>query len=372
VEVLADLQADTDRLVVDGEAVSPAGLQVAAVVSADAERIVVLASTDPADQHVWSFGAGGGTCLTSGSGVHSAAAQGEALVIATAAPDDTVTQYRANLVGAQGAIASLAERPIVTPRPVFSLVTGRDLRTAILWPTGHVPGTDRLPVVLAPYGGPHHARVQHAAGAFVGDQWLADQGFAVVVIDGAGTPGRGPAWEHEVAGDLADSVLADQVAGLQALATLHADLDLDRVGITGWSFGGYLAALAVLERPDVFHVAVAGAPVTDWRLYDTAYTERYLGLPQEHPEAYEQHSLLRRAAALSRPLMIIHGLADDNVLAANSLQLSSELLAASRPHTLLPLSGVTHFTPQEEVAANLPRLEARFLAEHLGATSRPS
>jgi dipeptidyl-peptidase-4 len=137
------------------------------------------------------------------------------------------------------------------------------------------------------------------------------------------------------------------------------------VGITGWSFGGYLAALAVLDRPDVFHAAVAGAPVTDWALYDTAYTERYLGLPAENPDAYAQTSLLRRATQLERPLLIIHGLADDNVLAAHTLQLSSALLAAGKPHSVLPLSGVTHMTPQEVVAENLLRLEVGFLAEHL-------
>ncbi len=166
---------------------------------------------------------------------------------------------------------------MVNPAIAFHRVTDRQLAAAVLWPTGHVPGADRLPVVMAPYGGPHHARVIRSAGAFTADQWLADQGFAVVVVDGAGTPGRGPAWEFEVAGDLADVVLADQVAALQALGAIYPDLDLGRVGITGWSFGGYLSALAVLDRPDVFHCAVAGAPVTEWRLYDTAYTERYLG-----------------------------------------------------------------------------------------------
>jgi dipeptidyl-peptidase-4 len=371
-EIVADVDADTDRLVIDDVVVSPPGLQVAALVSAGADRLVVTASDDPCDQHVWSYADGQWTALTAAPGVHSTAASANALVIASATLDTPVTAYRAVLATAEGPLETLAEQPVVTPRPHLARVGERRLSTAVLWPSGHVPGSRRLPVVLAPYGGPHHARVQNAAGAFVGDQWLADQGFAVVVIDGAGTPGRGPAWEFDVAGDVAESVLADQVAGLHALAEEHADLDLDRVGITGWSFGGFLAALAVLDRPDVFHVAVAGAPVTDWRLYDTAYTERYLGLPQEHPDVYDRHSLLRRAASLTRPLMIIHGLADDNVLAANSLQLSGELLAAGRPHTVLPLSGVTHFTPQVEVAANLPRLEAAFLAEHLRPTTRPS
>jgi dipeptidyl-peptidase-4 len=218
---------------------------------------------------------------------------------------------------------------------------------------------------MAPYGGPHYARVVHAAGSFLSDQWLADQGFAVVIVDGAGTPGRGPAVEFEVSNDFATGVLADQVAGLQAMAALYPDLDLTRVGITGWSFGGYLSALAVLDRPDVFHAAVVGAPVTDWALYDTAYTERYLGQPQGNPDAYDANSLVRRAAQLQRPVLIVHGFADDNVLVANTLQLSSALLAAGRPHFVLPLTGVTHMTPQEEVAENLLLAQVGFLSDQL-------
>ena len=139
------------------------------------------------------------------------------------------------------------------------------------------------------------------------------------------------------------------------------------MGIHGWSFGGYLAALAVLTRSDIFHAAVAGAPVTDWALYDTAYTERYLGTPQENPDAYAATSLLNKASGLNRPLLMIHGLADDNVLAANTLQLSGALLESGKDHSVLPLTGVTHMTPQEVVAENLLLTELRFFQEHLGA-----
>ena len=142
-------------------------------------------------------------------------------------------------------------------------------------------------------------------------------------------------------------------------------LDLGRVAIRGWSFGGYLAALTVIERPDLVHAAVVGAPVTDWGLYDTTYTERYLGLPSEHPDRYAEESLLGRASKLSRPVLLIHGLADDNVLVANTLRLSSTLLAAGRDHRVLPLSGVTHMTPQEVVAENLLLAQRDFLADAL-------
>ena len=144
-----------------------------------------------------------------------------------------------------------------------------------------------------------------------------------MVADGRGTPGRGPAWERAVWRDLAGPVLDDQVEALAAVAADHPELDLRRVGIRGWSFGGYLAALAVLRRPDVFHAAVAGAPVTDWRLYDTHYTERYLGDPADRPRQLRPQLPAGRRGQADRPLLLIHGLADDNVVAAHTLRLSS-------------------------------------------------
>ena len=219
---------------------------------------------------------------------------------------------------------------------------------------------------MDPYGGPHAQRVMKARNMFLSSQWLADQGFCVVVADGRGTPGRGQNWERSIYGDFAQPALDDQVEVLENVVDRYGSaVDQNNVGIRGWSFGGYLAALAVLRRPDKFHAAIAGAPVTDWELYDTHYTERYLGTPSDHPENFERTSLIRDAHRLERPLLIIHGLADDNVIAAHSLQLSSALLAAGRQHSLLPLSGVTHMTPQEEVAENLLLLQVDFLKQNL-------
>jgi len=241
--------------------------------------------------------------------------------------------------------------------------------TAVLLPAGRTPndGGELLPVLMDPYGGPHAQRVISSRAAMCASQWFADQGFAVVVCDGAGTPGRGSDWERAVSGDLATPVLEDQVSALHGAAEAVGVLDLARVAIRGWSFGGYLAALAVLRRPDVFHVAVAGAPVTDWRLYDTHYTERYLGNPTIDDAAYRRTNLVTEASHLSRPLLLIHGLADDNVVAAHTLQFSSALLAAGKPHEVLPLSGVSHMTPQEVVAENLLLLQLEFLRRHLRA-----
>jgi dipeptidyl-peptidase-4 len=262
-------------------------------------------------------------------------------------------------------IASHAARPARLPEMSIRHVGSRRLATALLLPDGSRPD-EKLPVLLDPYGGPHAQRVVRAQAAYGTSQWFADQGYAVVVIDGRGTPGRGSAWERAIRFDLASAVLEDQLDGLAALAEQEPRLDLSRVAIRGWSFGGYLAALAVLRRPDVVHAAIAGAPVTDWRLYDTFYTERYLGHPDEHSEAYERSSLLDDASELTRPLLLIHGLADDNVVSAHTLQLSSRLLAAGRPHEVLPLTGVTHMASQEDVAENLLLLQLDFLRRTIG------
>jgi dipeptidyl-peptidase-4 len=268
-----------------------------------------------------------------------------------------------------GDIASLALEPSLPhPAPQFIEAGPSGIRTAVLFPSWHAPGT-RLPVLMCPYGGPGLAEVTKSARAFLAPQWFAEQGFAVVVADGRGTPGRGPAWDRAIAGDFADGILEDQVTALGAAAEKFTDLDTTRVGIRGWSFGGYLSALAVLRRPDVFHAGVAGAPPTDWRLYDTHYTERYLGDPNEQPDVYQRSSIIddpRRAAANQiRPLLIIHGLADDNVFVAHSLRLSSALLAAGYPHSVLPLSGVTHMTSQETVAENMLLFQVAFLKQAL-------
>lgn len=239
----------------------------------------------------------------------------------------------------------------------------RDLRTAVLFPAGHEPGAARLPVLMDPYGGSAAQRAVAARSRFWDSQWFADQGFAVVVADGRGTPGRGPRWERARGGDHAGPRLQDQVDALYAAADRFGDLDLDRVSIRGWSAGGYLAALAVLRRPDVFHAAVAGAPVTDQLLYSSHWQERTLGLPAENPEGYAHGSLIADAPNLRRPLLLIHGLLDDNVLPVHSMKLSAALLAAGRPHTVLPLPGVSHMGAGVH---NLWEFELAFLRESLG------
>jgi dipeptidyl-peptidase-4 len=153
------------------------------------------------------------------------------------------------------------------------------------------------------------------------------------------------------------------VTALHAVAGQRGGLDLGRVGIRGWSYGGTLAAAAVLRRPEVFHAAVAGAAPSDQRLYDTHWRERFLGHPDAEPGNYERSSPIGDAAQLRRPLLLVHGLTDDNVIAAHTLRMSSALLAAGRPHQILLLPG-THM-PADTVVAGLLAQQLEFLREAL-------
>ncbi|MFE2632077.1 prolyl oligopeptidase family serine peptidase [Streptomyces sp. NPDC059374] len=356
-------------------------LHVRAVLDVSDDDVLVSASagasaTDPeiGEVHVYRVNELGVERVSQEPGVHAAVRAGGVTVLVSHTPDRPGARVQVLRDGkAIGLVRSHAEDPGVTPRLTLTEGGARRIPCAVLMPRDYA-GDTPLPVLLDPYGGPHGQRVVAAHNPHLTSQWFADQGFAVIVADGRGTPGRSPAWEKAVKDDIAAVVVQDQVDALHDLAE-RFPLDLGRVAIRGWSFGGYLAGLAALRQPDVFHAAVVGAPVTDLRLYDTHYQERYVGHPDEQPEVYRRNSLiddagLVDAAEAHRPMMIVHGLVDDNVVVAHSLRLSSALLAAGRPHEVLPLSGVTHMTPQEEVAENLLLLQLDFLKRSLGLAQR--
>jgi dipeptidyl-peptidase-4 len=362
------------RLVIDGAPVTPDGLQVREVFCADGEAVYFAGIEDPAEEHLWRYDPERGLDRISDSpGVHSGTVAGGTVVLFSrteAGVAMTVTGPAETAIAARP-IACLAAESVLTPRITWLTVGARALRAALLLPSWYEPGAARLPVLMSPYGGPAMQLVMRMRTSwFCEDQWFAEHGFAVLVVDGRGTPGRGPAWDKTVYGDTLSAPVEDQADALQAVAEQFPDLDLGKVGIRGWSFGGALAAMAVIRRPDVFHAAISGAGPHDQRLYDTHWRERFLGRPDENPDGYDRSSTMTYAADLTRPLLLIHGIADDNVVVAHTLRMSSALLAAGRPHQVLPLSGATHTPKDENAVSQLLRHQLNFLNDALGIETR--
>ena len=242
-------------------------------------------------------------------------------------------------------LPSVAERPSSLPKVELLRTEGpRPMDAAIVRPRAFKKG-ERYPVVLDVYAGPHHKQVLAQPDRYMIDQWMADRGYIVVLLDGRGTPGRGRDWERAIRGNLIKAPLEDQIAGLEALARHEPAMDLQRVGVVGWSFGGYFSAMAAMQKPETFRCAVVGAPVVTWENYDTFYTERYLGLPSENVDGYRASSVLTYAKDLRRPILLIHGLTDDNVYAQHSMQLADALFNAGKSFNFLPLLG-THMVSE--------------------------
>jgi dipeptidyl-peptidase 4 len=360
---------DTRHLTVDGDPVTPAGLQLREILAVEGDEVLFTASEEPTETQLWTYRPYDGIrWLSDEPGVHSGVRRHGTLVHVVRGADRPGGQASVRRAGQLPVpVTSRAEPPVLDVHAILLVLGPRELRAVLYLPSWHRPGHGRLPVLADPYGGAGGQRVtaELDLGSLV-SQWFAEQGFAVLVADGSGTPGRGPGWEREVYGDLYGPVLQDQVTAVQEAARLYPDLDLGRVGIRGWSFGGSLAMWAVLHRPDVFHVAVAGAGVTDQRLYNAYWRERFLGHPDLFPERYEAFSLVRAAPKLTRPLLLMHGLADTNVYPVNTLRMSSALLAAGHPHEVLLLPGVGHQAMGHPVAEQLLWHQVRFLQRHLG------
>lgn len=341
-----------------------AGFQGLVDVNAKAGVVVYNASDDPTQSHLHSVNlqTGDSVALTAIPGQHTATfAKNHSIYAHTARlahvmPKTTVHRFDDEQT-LLGELPSVAEEPDFEPNVEYLRVGKENFHAAVIRPRNFQAKT-RYPVLVDVYGGPHHLHVASAKNRWLLDQWYADQGFIVVAIDGRGTPGRGRDWERAIYQKFGSIPVDDQAAALQELGKRFAEMDLKRVGVTGWSFGGYTAALAVLRRPDAFHAGVAGAPVVDWLDYDTHYTERYLGIPPKDEAAYKEGSLLTYAAKLSRPLLVMHGTADDNVYFRHSLKLVDALFRAGKDFEMLPLSGLTHMVPDPLV---MERLHSRIV-----------
>lgn len=219
---------------------------------------------------------------------------------------------------------------------------GQKLYYRMIRPRDLTPGR-RYPVIVDVYGGPGVQRVRRVWGASEGfyRQYLAQRGYIVFTLDNRGTAARGTSFTAPIHRHLGQVEVEDQVTGVRFLQSLPF-VDAQRIGVLGWSYGGYMALRCVLKAPELFAAAVAGAPVTDWALYDTHYTERYLGTPLDNPDGYRESSILTHAGRLRRPLLILHGMADDNVLFTHSTALFKVLQDLNKPFEMMTYPGAKH------------------------------
>jgi dipeptidyl-peptidase-4 len=253
----------------------------------------------------------------------------------------------------------------------ISASDGQALHYALLKPAHLEPGR-KYPVIVDVYGGPG---VQYVTNAWGGSwnllhQVMVQRGYVVFMLDNRGTGARGVRFESALFHKLGSVEVEDQVTGVQFLRSLPY-VDGEHIGIMGWSYGGYMSLLSIMKAPDSFAAAVAGAPVTDWRLYDTHYTERYMGTPAQNPEGYRSADVLTYAAQLRRPLLLIHGMADDNVLFTNSTTLMKALQDANRPFDLMTYPGGKHgLTSHQDTGPHVFEQILRFFDRELQPSSR--
>ena len=228
----------------------------------------------------------------------------------------------------------------------FKTEDGTTLHAAIFEPAG---ASASSPIVVSVYGGPHAQRVSNSWGPTVDlrAQHLRQRGYTVLVVDNRGSARRGLAFEGAIKHDMGNLEVQDQVAGVRWLAEKGLG-DPERVGIYGWSYGGYMSAMALVRAPEVFDVGVAGAPVTHWDGYDTHYTERYMGTPASNPEGYVASAVMTHADALKGKLMLVHGLIDENVHFRHTARLINALIAKRKDYELLLFPDERHSPRSEE------------------------
>jgi dipeptidyl-peptidase-4 len=228
---------------------------------------------------------------------------------------------------------------------------GQAMHYKLMKPRNLEPGK-KYPVLVDVYGGPGVQRVTNAWGGLF-HQYLVQHGYIVFALDNRGSGMRGTKFETAFVTPAGRGLgvveVQDQVAGVEFLRGLPF-VDASRVGIFGWSYGGYMTLMCLMQAPETFAAGIAGAPVTDWSLYDTHYTERYLSTPAANPRGYDAGNVLKLADKLSRPLLLVHGMADDNVLFTNSTALMKRLQDLQKPFDLMTYPGGKHGLTRQSVS----------------------
>lgn len=246
----------------------------------------------------------------------------------------------------------------------FKGADGTEFHGRLIKPAAFDPSR-QYPVVVMVYGGPHAQSVRNSWAGITWDQVLAHKGFVVWQMDNRGSAGRGHGFESPLFRRFGQTELKDQEDGVKYLKSLGF-IDQDRIGIYGWSYGGYMTLYALTHAPNIFKAGVAGAAVTDWRNYDTIYTERYLGLPQENEEGYRASSPVHFADQLQGKLLLVHNIGDDNVLFANALQMMNALELAGKDFDALLYPQKSHGVTGKARNQMLKRM-TRFFEESLQA-----
>jgi dipeptidyl-peptidase-4 len=375
---LHDREGKLLRVLTSGEwAVDPLSAHsgIRGVVGLDAKRREVwfMSGRDgPLESHLYRVSLDGGPVerLTSEPGTHRAvvAGDGEHFVVVSSGidrpPVTTVRDRSGKLVATLDDASKdprLQEASLAQPQ--LTQLKNRDGVT--LYGAYYAPKTavlgPKTPVILIVYGGPTVQTVTNSwtLTADLTAQFLTERGFAVWKMDNRGSSRRGHAFQAPLYNNLGSVEVRDQVDGIKFLAASQPEVDPSRVGVTGGSYGGYMTLRCLTEAPDVFHAGVANAPVTDWDGYDTAYTERYLGMPGLNAQGYEASSVLPRAGNLRGSLLIVHGMLDENVHFRHTARLTTALIHAGRPFELLPLPDERHSSRRLE--------DRRYVAERMAA-----
>jgi dipeptidyl-peptidase-4 len=289
-------------------------------------------------------------CMTAQKGIHGCIVNSKAgiFVDSVSTVDHPTTVSLQSLDKTNKARLDIYDAGLADPRvaqlnlkaPTFHTFPSTDqkvtLQSAIYLPDESVYGSGPYPLVVATYGGPHVQYVCNTWGMMTADlrtQYLCENGFAVIKVDNRGSNRRGLNFETQIFGNMGELEVADQAAGVQ-YAIDQGWANPNKVAVIGWSYGGYMALKCLSDRPDVFNAAVSGAPVTDWTLYDSAYTERYMDLPSLNVEGYQKASALSKVEDIEGSLMLCHGLLDENVLFRQSAVLINKLIEHQKAYEL--------------------------------------